>query len=52
MCSISREPRCDEYTICKAVAPDAVFTVRTYGTEPLYNPGLVTMKRPAPGDRS
>jgi hypothetical protein len=31
-CSISREPRCEEYTICTAVAPDAVFTVRTYGT--------------------
>ena len=41
MCSISRDPRCEEYTICTAVAPDAVFTVRTYGTRPLYGPGLV-----------
>ena len=27
MCSISREPRWKECTICTAVAPDAVFTV-------------------------
>jgi hypothetical protein len=30
-CSISREPRLNEYTICTAVAPDDVFTVSTYG---------------------
>lgn len=42
MCSTSRDPRRDEYTICTAVAPDAVFTVRTYGeTGPLYGPSLV-----------
>jgi hypothetical protein len=29
MCSISREPRRDECTICTAVAPDAVLTMRT-----------------------
>ena len=29
MCSISGEPRREEYTICTAVAADAVFTVRT-----------------------
>jgi hypothetical protein len=33
--SICRDPRWQEYTICTAVAPDAVFTVRTYGTGPL-----------------
>ena len=38
MCSISRDPRCEECTICTAVAPDAVFTVRRYGTGPLYGP--------------
>jgi hypothetical protein len=27
--------------MCTAVASDAVFTVRTYGTGPLYGPGLV-----------
>src|SRR5690606_34251782 len=27
-CSILRDPRRDEYTICTAVAPEAVFTVR------------------------
>ena len=27
------ETRWDDWTICTAVAPDAVFTVRTYGTE-------------------
>ena len=41
MCSISREPRREEYTTCTAVAPEAVFTVRTYGTRPLYGPRLV-----------
>ena len=35
MCSMSRDPRCEEYTICTAVAPDDVLTVRTYGTAPL-----------------
>jgi len=39
MCSISRDPRRDEYTICTAVAPDAVLTVRRYGdTTPAYGP--------------
>jgi hypothetical protein len=41
-------PRWDAYTIRTAVAPDAVFTVCAYGTGPLYDPQLVTMKRPAP----
>ena len=41
-CSMSRDPRREECTICTAVAPDAVFTVRTYGdTSPAYEPGLV-----------
>jgi hypothetical protein len=31
-------PRREKYTICTAVAPEAVFTVRTYGTAPLYSP--------------
>jgi hypothetical protein len=29
MCSICRDPRWSEYTICTAIAPDALFTVRT-----------------------
>ena len=38
-CSMSREPRRKECTICTAVAPDAVFTVRRYGDTPLnHNP--------------
>jgi hypothetical protein len=37
MCSIFRDPRRDEYTICTAVAPDAVLTVRTYGTRRSYS---------------
>jgi hypothetical protein len=41
MCPIFHDPRCEEYTICTAVAPDAVFTVRTYGTWPAYDPGLL-----------
>ena len=40
-CSISRDPRRDDHTTCGAVAPDFVFTVRTYGTSPLYGPPLV-----------
>ena len=39
--SISREPRREEYTICTAVAPEDVFTVRTYGDTRLhYGPKL------------
>jgi hypothetical protein len=32
MCSTARDPRCEEHTICTAVTPNAVLTVRTYGT--------------------
>jgi hypothetical protein len=46
MCSMSRDPRRDEYTICTAVTRDAVFTVRTYRTRPLYDPGLVANPLP------
>ena len=35
------DPRCQEYTICTAVAPDSVFTIRTYGTRQLCGPRLV-----------
>jgi hypothetical protein len=39
MCSMSRVPCRDEWTICTAVAPDAVFTVRTYrATRAPYDP--------------
>jgi hypothetical protein len=39
---ISCDPRWDEYTTCTAAAPNAVFTVHTYGdTTPLHGPGLV-----------
>jgi hypothetical protein len=31
-CSIVRGPRIEEYTIWTSVAPDEVFTVRTYAT--------------------
>jgi hypothetical protein len=42
MCSISREPRRDEYTIRAAVAPDAVFIVCAYReARPHDGPGLV-----------
>ena len=40
-CSISRDPRREDHTTCTAVAPDVVFTVRMYGTRPLYGPRLV-----------
>jgi hypothetical protein len=35
---MSRAPRRDDHTICTAVAPEAVFTVRTQATRPLYGP--------------
>ncbi len=42
MCSMSRDPRREEYTICNALAPEAVFTVRTYGdTSAPYDRDLV-----------
>jgi hypothetical protein len=38
-------PRRDEYTTCTAVAPDPVFTVRTYGdTGQVYGPALHGLK--------
>lgn len=38
MCSIERDPRRDDHTICTAVAPELVFTVRTYATTAPYDP--------------
>jgi hypothetical protein len=39
---MSRAPRREQYTICTAVAPDVVLTVRTYGdNSPPYDPELV-----------
>ena len=37
-CSISRDLRREDHTICTAVAPDGVFTVRRYGNRPLDGP--------------
>jgi hypothetical protein len=41
MCSIWRNPRRDDHTTCTAVAPDAIFSVRTYATRRDYGPRLV-----------
>ena len=41
MCSIERDPRRQDHTICTAVAPEAVFTVRTKATSAAYGPALV-----------
>jgi hypothetical protein len=38
MCSMSRDPRCWECTICTVRAPDAVFTVRTDATTDTMEP--------------
>ena len=38
MCSIERDPRRDDHTTCTAVAPELVFTVRTYATQAPYGP--------------
>ena len=35
-CSIERDPRRDDHTICTAVAPELVFSVRTYATNAPY----------------
>lgn len=52
-CSISREPRRCEYTICTGRTPDAVFTVRAYGAttrqiRPRPPPRLVRAHRTEP----
>jgi hypothetical protein len=39
-CSIWRDPRRVDHTICTAVAPEAVFTVRTYATSAPYEPRI------------
>ena len=36
-----REPRRLDHTICTAVAPEAVFTVRTWAIRAAYDPKLV-----------
>jgi hypothetical protein len=41
MCSIEREPRRQDHTICTAVAPEAVFVVRRKDTSTAYGPALV-----------
>src|ERR1700756_5253012 len=38
MSSIRRAPRRENHTICTALAPEAVFTVRTYATPAAYEP--------------
>jgi hypothetical protein len=40
-CSIEREPRRQDHMSCIAVAPGAVFTVRTNATNAAYGPTLV-----------
>jgi hypothetical protein len=39
MCSMLRDPRRDDHTTCTAVAPDFIFTVRTYGIRSAYEAG-------------
>jgi hypothetical protein len=48
MCSIEREPRRQDHTICTAVAPEAVFTVRRKDTSTAYGPALVSKFRGNP----
>jgi hypothetical protein len=42
-----REPRREDHTICTAIAPELVFTVRTYATTAPYEPRLVRTFWPA-----
>jgi hypothetical protein len=52
MCSMSRDPRREECTICTARAPDAVLTVRTYGdTGPLYEHRFSAHISPSPATK-
>jgi hypothetical protein len=44
-CSISREPRREDQTICTAAAPEPVVTVRTYVTTALYGPRAAELVR-------
>ena len=44
-CSIERDPRREDHTICTAVAPEAVFTVRMLATAAAYEPRLVRKSR-------
>jgi hypothetical protein len=53
MCSISRDPRWEEYTICTAVAPGAVFTRRRPARVARANrPIKLRMTDPAAGQRA
>ena len=54
MCSMSRDPGREECTSCTAAAPDAVFTVRTYGatTDSLKNTGGRTATARSAVDRA
>ena len=54
MCSMSRDPGREECTSCTAAAPDAVFTVRTYGatTDSLMNTGGRTATARSAVDRA
>jgi hypothetical protein len=49
MCTMSRDPRRWEYTICTAVAPEAGFTVRTNGDTPPSLRAQRTIGRTIPG---
>lgn len=53
MCSMSREPRRCECTICTALAPEAVSTVRTYATAGTKEPARLVRAHHAntPGQR-
>ena len=51
MCSIFRDPRRKDHTIWTAVAPDEVFTVRTYATRRGYEPRpSAQIRRPTPAN--
>src|SRR5262249_14680021 len=45
-CSIERDPRRDDHTICTAVAPELVLTVRTYARPHPTGPRLVHKSAP------
>jgi hypothetical protein len=45
MCSIERDPRRDDHTICTDVAPELVLTVRTYATTAPHDPTTSTQIR-------
>jgi hypothetical protein len=49
-CPVLRKPRREADTICTAIAPEAIFTVRTYATRRDYEPISAQIHRSPPAN--